>query len=196
VSRALVWSLAIVILVAAVALIRTLPPPRPELPIIDSLGGDFSLPSTLGRDVSLSDLEGKLVLLNFGYTTCPDVCPAALSRMREVLKAVDPQAEQLQLVFITIDPERDTVDKLRDYLAYFDPSFIGMGGNTEHISQAAALFKVYFEKEMMASDIAYGFAHSDQIYLLDRQGRVRATFGSSVTPAQMAADVQGLLDSA
>ena len=195
-SRALVWSLAIVILVTAVVLIRTLPPPRPALPVIDSLGGDISLPSTLGRDVSLSELEGKLVLLNFGYTTCPDVCPAALSRMREVLKAVDPQAEQLQLVFITIDPERDTLDKLRDYLAYFDPSFIGLGGSTEQISQAAALFKVYFEKEMMASDIVYGFAHSDQIYLLDRQGRVRATFGSSVTPAQMAADVQSLLDSA
>jgi protein SCO1/2 len=193
VSRGLVWLLAIVILVTAVLLIRDLPPPRPELPFIESLGGEISLPSTLGRDVSLSEFEGRLVLLNFGYTTCPDVCPAALSRMREVLKAVDPQAEQLQLVFITIDPERDTLGKLRDYLVYFDPSFIGMGGSTEQLAQAAALFKVYFEKETMASDIGYGFAHSDQIYLLDRQGRVRATFGSSTTPAQMAADVQSLL---
>jgi protein SCO1/2 len=104
------------------------------------------------------------------------------------------QAEQLQLVFITIDPERDSIDKLRDYLDYFDAAFVGMSGSSEQISAAAALFKVYFKKEAMDSEIDYGFAHSDQIYLLDQQGRVRATFGSSVTPAQMTADVSSLLE--
>lgn len=195
-NRGLAWLLGIGALATAVLLLQKfqpLMPVEPPLPVIDSLGGDITLPSTQGPGTRLSDYQGKLVLLNFGFTTCPDVCPAALSRMREVLNAVDPDGGQLQLIFVTIDPERDTIEKLRDYLAYFHPSFVGMSGSDEQIEVAAGLFKVYYQRENLESGIDYGFAHSDQIYLLDKQGRVRATFGSSVTPQQMVKDVQHLL---
>jgi protein SCO1/2 len=161
------------------------------LPVLYNLGGDFTLPSTLGRAVSLADFHGEVVLLNFGYTSCPDVCPTALARIRDVLHAL-PEAP-LQPVFVTLDPERDTLGRLAPYVGAFDARFVAVTGSAAEISDAAARYHVYSEKRMVDSPLGYSIDHSGQIYLLDGDGRVRATFGESVTVPAMVTTVRQLL---
>ncbi len=185
--------LILALTIAGIHLGRSLFTPKPQLPIFEMLGGEFSLPSTLKRDVSLSEFRGKLVLLNFGYTSCPDVCPTVLARMRAVLEQSTLKPEQLQLIFVTIDPERDTLVELATYLHYFHSSFIGLRGVGEQLEQVASLFKLYFEKQSQTVQDGYDFAHSDRIYLLDQQGQVRATYANNVTPDKMISDINSLL---
>lgn len=168
--------------------------PQRLLPVIETLGGDFTLPSTRGGELALASLRGHLVLLNFGFTSCPDVCPTVLARMRAALLALGPDAAGVQPLFVSIDPERDTLAVLTPYVAYFHPALIGLRGSVEETARVAALYKVYYERTPAAGAAGYGFLHSDQIYLLDRRGRVRATFGSSTRDAEMVATMRRLLD--
>ncbi len=163
------------------------------LPILYTLGGDFTLPSTLGREVGLTDFRGEVVLLNFGFTRCPDVCPTALARMRDVLRDVRGDKPELRPLFVTLDPERDPLDRIAPYLAFFDERFVGMSGPQPRIDEVSAQFRVYAKKEVLDSELEYTIAHSAHIYLIDRLGRVRATFGESVTVAQMVDGVERLL---
>ena len=165
---------------------------HPELPILEGLGGDFSLPSTTGQSLQLSELYGKVVLLNFGFTSCPDVCPTALSRMRKALDLLENNAD-IQPLFVTIDPERDSLEKLSDYLPYFHPAIIGLRGDSSQLQKVAALYKVLYQKQVMDSALEYGFLHNDHIYLLDQQGHVRAMYSGSVTPEHMATQISSLL---
>lgn len=165
-----------------------------ELPVLYTLGGDFTLDSTLDRPLSLSELQGRLVLLNFGYTGCPDVCPTALARIRDLLSEVDVSSAEIQPVFVTLDPEVDTVDRIRPYVRFFDPDFIGMTGSAEEIARAAEPFKVFYEREPGVVEGSYSISHSSHIYLIDSQGRVRATFAEGVTVPAMAMAVRHLLD--
>jgi cytochrome oxidase Cu insertion factor (SCO1/SenC/PrrC family) len=158
------------------------------LPVLDSLGGEFALESTAGGLARLSDFRGKLVLIGFGYASCPDVCPTMLARMRDVRLALGGNGDAVQPLFVTLDPDRDTVDRLAPYVRHFDDSLIGLTGTVGAVSQAAASFRVYWEIES-PSDIV----HSSHVYLLDRQGRVRSTFGPGVTVPEMIATVQRLL---
>jgi protein SCO1/2 len=194
-SRARALLIAVIVLATAIVAIRVAAPllaPQPPLPVIDSLGGDFSLPSTLGHDTRLSEFRGRVVLVNFGFTSCPDVCPTVLSRMRQALLGLGKDAAGVQPLFVTIDPERDTLEKLRPYVMHFHPSFVAMSGTPAATRGAAELFKVYYEQET-DPQLGYGFAHSDQIYLIDRQGRVRATFANTVMPEEMTATLRRLL---
>jgi protein SCO1 len=194
-SRARAYLIAALVLAAAVVAIRMATPlfaPQAPLPVLEGLGGEFTLPSTLGRETRLADFRGRLVLLDFGFASCPDVCPTVLSRMRQALLALGPEAADVQALFVTIDPERDTLDVLRPYVAHFHPSFVAMSGTPEATRTVAALFRVYYEREANPQ-LGYGFSHSDQIYLIDREGRVRATFGNSVTTAEMVATLRRLL---
>lgn len=194
-SRARALVIAALLLGAGVVAARFAAPflvPQPSLPVLDALGGEFSLPSTLGRDTPLSEFRGRLVLLNFGFASCPDVCPTVLSRMRQALLGLGDDAAEVQPVFVTIDPERDTLETLGPYVKHFHPAFIAMSGTPEDTRTAAALFKVYYAREDNPQ-IGYGFAHSDQIYLLDRQGRVRATFANTATTGDMVASMRRLL---
>jgi len=161
------------------------------LPVLDELGGEFTLTSTL-RDVThLSDFRGRLVLLSFGYTGCPDVCPTTLARVRDVLRMLgEDAASRVQPLFITLDPDRDRVDRLNPYLTFFDESFVGLTGTREQIAEVADLFKVHRQQ---AADESYGISHSNQIYLLDQEGRVRATFSSNVTVPSVVETVARLL---
>jgi len=165
--------------------------PAAPLPILYTLGGDFVLPSTLGRAVSLADFHGKVVLLNFGYTSCPDACPTALARIRDVLHALPDAA--MQPVFVTLDPARDSLDRLAPYVAAFDSRFVGVTGSDAQIAEAAARYRVFSEKRVTNSAPDYSLDHSAQIYLLDGDGRVRATFGESVTVPNMIVTVRRLL---
>ena len=164
-----------------------------QLPILETLGGNFSLPSTLGRELSLDQFHGKVVLLNFGYTTCPDVCPTVLARMRTVLERLAGRAERVQPVFITIDPSRDSVEKLAAYLHFFHPSFIGMRGDLQQTKKIADLYRVHYKKELIDSAMEYGFLHNDHIYLLDQRGRVRAMYSGATRVEVMAEEIATLL---
>ena len=190
-SRANAIVIAVLILVGAAGWQSLRATAAPPLPVLYNPGGDFELPSTLGRAVSLTDFHGDVVLLNFGYTSCPDVCPTALARIRDVLHAL-PDAP-LQPVFVTLDPERDTLDLLAPYVGAYDARFVALTGSAAEISDAASHYHVYSEKRMVDSPLGYSIDHSAQIYLLDGDGRVRATFGESVTVPAMVTTVRQLL---
>lgn len=193
-NRLTVIGLAVGILLTALAasLIYT-QSQKNRLPIMDSIGGSFSLPSTEGRELQLSDFKGKVVMLNFGFTSCPDVCPTVLARMRLVLETIGEQASNVQPLFITIDPERDSLDKLKSYLSFFHPSIIGLRGNKEQLKKVAELYKAVYQKQTMSSSLDYGFLHNDHIYLIDQQGQTRAMISSSTKPVEIANKIVTLL---
>jgi protein SCO1/2 len=196
-SRAGVALLASLVVLAAAIGLRLAQPERfapPPLPVLDTLGGDFALPGTRGTDTRIADFRGRLVLLTFGFATCPDVCPTVLSRMRQAILELGDAATEVQPLFVTLDPERDTLERLAPFVRHFHPAFVALRGTPEQTRAAAALFKVYYEREEMPPPMDYGIAHSDHIYLLDRAGRVRATFASNVLPAEIAAAMRRLLE--
>jgi protein SCO1/2 len=186
---------ALVLVVAVLATLQMLAKKRAleSLPVNTKMGGNFVLPSTLGRPLDLSSLHGKVVLLNFGFASCPDVCPLVLARLRQVLREAGPDAAKLQVVFVSFDPARDTLPVLTAYVQHFSPDIIGATGTDTEIAAVAARYGVVYLKENNGSASGYDFAHSDYIYLLDSQGRVRKLYGSDAKTADMAADVRLLL---
>jgi protein SCO1/2 len=194
--RGIAWAAAITILVPFLIWQFQRSTAVEPLPVLYTLGGDFALDSTRERTVRLSDFRGQTVLLNFGFTSCPEVCPTALSRLRDVLETI-PQGpggrDRVQPLFITLDPSVDTVDRMAPYLEFFDAEFIGLTGSEAAIASAAADYKVHYERETMDSEMGYTISHSAHIYLIDAAGRVRATFGQGVTVPSMARTVQQLL---
>ena len=180
----------LLVMTAAMLYIKLRPAP---LPVIEGMGGDFVLPASNGSEFSLAAQRGKLVMLNFGFTSCPDVCPTALAKMRRTLELLAEDAEFVQPLFVTIDPQRDTLNKLRDYLHWFHPAIIGLRGNPQQLAEVAALYRAHYLREDLDSELRYGFMHNDHIYLIDQQGRVRAMHGSSSPPERIAADLYQLL---
>lgn len=164
-----------------------------KLPVNTRMGGDFVLPSTRGQPLDTRTLRGKVVLLNFGFTTCPDICPMTLARLRQVVKELGDDADAVQVVFVSFDPARDSLAVLKGYLQHFDPGFIGVTGSEAQVAQTAARYGVVYLKEESGSAAGYGFAHSDYIYLLDTKGRVRKLYGSDARTAEIAGDVRLLL---
>lgn len=167
-----------------------------DLPVYDAVGGDFTLPSTLGAELNLSDYRGKVILLNFGYTSCPDICPMVLSRLAKLSARVEEQygvsTEQLQTIFITVDPERDSLGQLKEYLAFFNKSFIGISGSTEQTAEITKKYAVFFEKQA-EEGMGYQVAHTDKIFLLDKRGRLRALYGKTDTDEQLVNDIVSLI---
>lgn len=169
---------------------------RPELPINTKLGGAVTLTDQDGQSFNTVSLEGKVVLLFFGYTACPDICPATLARVTQVWNKLDKagDGEQVQAVFITFDPAHDTPEHIKKYLEFFHPGMIGLTGSAQQIQQAAEKYGVVFIEDV---DDAHPervlFSHSDFIYLLDQAGRVRKLYASDGNIDEMVSDVQSLL---
>lgn len=161
-----------------------------RLPVNSRMGGDFVLPSTRGDKLDTRRLRGKVVLLNFGFTSCPDVCPLVLARLRQVVKSLEDDAEDVQVVFVSFDPARDTLPNIKAYVEHFHPDFIGATGSELDIARLAARYGVVYLKERSASASGYGFAHSDYIYLLDAQGRVRKLYGGDAKTDEIVSDVR------
>lgn len=192
--RGAVWLAAALLLAGSTLLSYFLSQHRqPALPVLDSLGGEFSLPSTRGHLHKLTDFQGKVILLNFGFTHCPDVCPTVLSRMKSVLTQGDFSNDELQLIFVTLDPERDSIEILKPYLAYFDPQIVGLSGTVADVQNVADLYKVYFNKEQPETDGSYAITHSSHIYLIDGLGRTRATFSNNVSVGEMVEAIKNLI---
>jgi protein SCO1/2 len=182
--------LAVTLALTGITATLLMSPRQPPLPVLDDLGGAFTLPSTLGRDASLADFEGELVLLNFGFTNCPDICPTALAKMRALLLDAEALGITLRPLFVTLDPERDSLATLTGYLGHFHPTFVGLTGTREQIDAVAAQFRVLHERRELESSMDYAIDHSSHIYLIDRRGRVRAMFGASHRLPDMVDDVR------
>ncbi len=157
---------------------------------------DFALTDENGQPFNLSDLRGKWILLAYGYTHCPDVCPLTLSHLRDVKKIVDPNGDQVQVVFVTIDPERDTPDIMQKYVSHFDKAFPqkfkGLSGTPEEIAAAAKPYRVKYEKKETGSADGYSMGHTAEVYLIDPQFNWRMTFPFGVKAEEIAADLQTL----
>lgn len=146
------------------------------------VGGPFTLRDAGGRTVHLADFRGKLVLLYFGYSACADVCPTDLLEIGKLLSLLGPQAAQVQPIFITLDPARDTPDFIREYASAFHPSMVALRGSEAETRKVALAYKVFYEKVPLPSGKGYTIDHTAFIYLLDREGRYVA-FMPPGTPA-------------
>lgn len=153
--------------------------------------GDFQLQDTDGQPRRLADYRGRTVMLFFGFTQCPDICPTALTRALEIKRLLGADAAQLQVLFITVDPERDTPDILRAYLNAFDPGFVGLRGDAEQTRAAAQSFKVFYQK--VATGSSYTMDHTALTYLIDAQGKLRLALRYPQSAEDSAADLRTLL---
>jgi protein SCO1 len=134
---------------------------------------DFSLTDHNGVRRSLADFKGKLVLVFFGFTQCPDVCPTTMAQLAAAMKQLGPQADQVQVLMVTVDPERDTAELLKQYVPAFDPRFLGLRGTLEETEQVAKEFKTYFSKVEGKTQGSYTMDHMANVYVFDQSGKVR-----------------------
>jgi protein SCO1/2 len=154
---------------------------------------DFTLTSDRGP-AHLSDWRNKAVVLSFGYTYCPDVCPTILSQYKKAIGQLGSQASQVQFVFLSVDPDRDTPARLGEYVRYFSPAIAGITGTRDEINQAVALFGAKYEIETPDPTTGqYGVSHTAYIYVLDGKGRLRLAWPFDIEAANMKADLQALL---
>jgi protein SCO1 len=155
---------------------------------------DFMLKAADGSEFRLSQQRGKIILLSFGYTFCPDVCPTTLTELSQVRIRLGEAAKRVQVAFITLDPERDTPERLGIYTKAFDPTFIALTGSAEHLAQVRHMFGVIAEKEAVSGTSAgYLIAHSAYTYVIDPEGRLRLLFPFSLSIEEMADDILQLM---
>ena len=172
-------------------------PDRPQFKSIDITGADyaqgFRLTDQRGQVRSLSDFKGKIVVVFFGYTQCPDVCPTSLQELAEAKRLLGKDADKLQGVFITVDPARDTPELLQSYMTNFDPTFVALVPTPEQLAQVAKDFKVYYKKVDGKTPTSYTMDHSAGSYIFDTQGRIRLYSRYGAGAATLAADIKALL---
>ena len=138
-----------------------------------SFGRDFELTAPDGKPRRLADFRGKAVVMFFGYTQCPDVCPTTLAALAEAMKRLGPDADRVQVLFVTIDPERDSPALLSQYVPAFDPRFLGLYGDADATARTAKEFKILYQKAPGATPASYTMDHSAGTYVFDQQGRLR-----------------------
>ena len=172
-------------------------PAAPSFQATDITGAafaqDFALLDHNGQPRRLADFRGKAVAIFFGYTHCPDVCPTTLSDFAAALKALGKDADRVQVLFVTVDPERDTPAVLKTYVPAFDPSFLGLAGDAEATRKIAAEFKVVYQKAAGATPEDYLVDHSTGTFVFDPQGRIRLLMPYGSAPDAIAADLKALL---
>ena len=157
-------------------------------------GKALSLTDQNGKHRTLADFRGKVVLLFFGYTHCPDVCPTTLAELSQVVRMLGPAADRVQVLFVTVDPERDTAAVLAQYVTAFDPRFLGLYGDAAATRRAAKEFKVFYEKHDGTAPGEYSMDHSAGTYVIDPRGRLRLFVGNSKAGADLAHDIRTLLN--
>ena len=173
--------------------------PKPEFKNIDitgstAFGKDFSLIDPEGKVRTLADFKGKVVVMFFGYTQCPDICPTTLTEMQQVMTLLGPQSDKVQVLFVTVDPERDTAAILKQYVPSFDPRFLGLRPADEAaLEKVAKDFKIYYKKVPGTSPGSYTMDHTAGSYAFDPQGRLRLYIKHAQGPETLAHDLKELL---
>lgn len=187
------WTLA----PGAAGLLAACSESKPQYKAIDLTGADyardFQLTDHNGQPRTLKDFRGKLVVLFFGYTQCPDVCPTSMAELSEAKKLLGADGDKLQGLFVTVDPDRDTPDVLKAYMANFDPTFLALRGTPEQLAEMAKEYKVYYKKAEGKTPTSYTMDHSAASYVYDTQGRLRlyTRYGSGAQA--LASDLKLLL---
>jgi protein SCO1/2 len=153
---------------------------------------EFRLQGSDGTELTLSRYRGKLVIVGFGFSSCPNVCPVTLSTLAQVRKRLGADAADVQVVYITVDPERDDAERLRKWLAAFDPSFVGGTGSAEALAAVREEYGIAATRQAVGAD--YGFDHSSFTYLIDRDGKLRALMPYGHAPDDYVHDVRILLE--
>lgn len=173
-------------------------PSPPPFHGTDITGADFGRKLALtdhnGKPRTLEDFHGRVVVLFFGYTSCPDVCPTTLTRLAEVMKRLASRAAQVQVLFVSLDPERDTAERLRDFVPWFDPSFLGLYGDPAQTAATAREFRIFSARKEVGGGMGYVLDHSAGAYAFDPAGRLRLYFRDSATTEEIAADLSRLID--
>src|SRR5436190_7344705 len=154
-----------------------------------AIGGPFALTDQDGKTVTDQDLKGHPFLVFFGFTHCPDVCPTTLFEISEILRALGPDAERMHALFITVDPERDTPQVIKDYLSSFDPHLSGLTGSPEAIAAVAKAYRMYFKKVPLDQG-GYTMDHTAIVYLMDKEGRFVSPFSLKRTTEASVADLR------
>jgi protein SCO1/2 len=171
--------------------------PAPTFKNVDITGAafarDFALTDHTGKPRTLADYKGKVVVMFFGFTQCPDVCPTTMAEMSAVMKELGPQAEQVQVLFVTVDPERDTKQLLSEYVPAFDKRFVGLYGTPEQTAATAKEFKVFYAKVEGKTPGSYSIDHTAASYVFDRNGKVRLLVRHNQGPAPIVHDIKQLL---
>ena len=188
------WRSSLVVLALLVAACA---PDGPKFRSTDVTGADFgkelSLTGHDGKPRTLADFRGRITVLFFGYTHCPDVCPTTLVDMAEAMKKLGKDAARVQVLFITVDPERDTPEVLAKYLPAFDAGFLGLTGDAAATQRAAKEFKIFYEKRAGSTPSSYTVDHSGQSYVIDPQGQLRLFVRHDRIAQDLAEDLRALL---
>jgi len=190
--------LATTFAVVALMLSGCQPPPQPPAFLATDITGaafarDFRLTDHNGRTRSLADFKGKVVAVFFGYVHCPDVCPTTLSDFAAALHLLGPQADKVQVIFVTVDPQRDTPELLKQFVPAFNPSFLGMYSDAETLGKLANEFKVVYQKSSVKAADDYLIDHSAGTYVYDRHGNLRLLMPYGSGPEVIAQDLKVLL---
>jgi len=192
--KRLLASASFLLLVTLLAACGRAGPPALQLTDITGaqFGRDFELTDHNGRVRTLADFRGKVVTVFFGFTHCPDVCPTVLAEMAQVMRELGPDADKVQVLFVTVDPERDTPEVLRRYVPAFYPGFLGLYGSADAIARTAKEFKIFYQKQALPGG-GYSVDHSAGTYIYDPRGRLRlyASYGSGA--AKLLHDIRILL---
>jgi protein SCO1/2 len=160
-----------------------------------AFGSDFQLTDHTGKPRTLADFRGKAVVLFFGYTQCPDVCPTTLAELAETMKRLGADADRVQVLFVTVDPERDTRELLAQYVPAFNPTFIGLYGDADATARTAKEFRIVYQKQPGSAPGSYTMDHSAGTFVFDPQGRLRLYVGYGQGPDVFAHDIKELLRS-
>jgi protein SCO1/2 len=190
--------LAIVLLASVLALgLVACGPQKPQFNNTDITGADYGkalqLADQTGKVRTLADFKGSAVLVFFGFTQCPDVCPTTLAEMKAVKTLLGEDGKRFQVLFVTVDPERDTAELLGQYMAAFDPAFLGLRGDAEATAKVAKDFKVFYQKVPGSTPDTYSMDHSAGSYIFDPQGRLRLYVRHGQPADKIAADIKRLL---
>jgi len=163
----------------------------------DITGADFSkslaLTDHTGTPRTLDDYKGKVIVMFFGFTHCPDVCPTTMLDLKNTMKLLGDKADEVQVLFVTVDPERDTQEVLAKFVPSFDSRFIGLRGDAEQTAETVKNFKIYYAKVPGKSENDYSIDHSAGMFAFDKKGKVRLYLGYGQKPEDIASDVQNLL---
>jgi len=186
-------------LIASLLMILAACSPKPEFKNIDITGGtafgkDFSLLDPDGKLRTLNDFKGKVVVMFFGYTQCPDVCPTTLTEMQQVMTLLGPQSDKVQVLFVTVDPERDTATILKQYVPSFNARFLGLRpADDVALEKVTKDFKIYYKKVPGTSPGSYTIDHTAGSYAFDPEGRLRLYIKHAQGPETLAHDLKELL---